>query len=351
MMLSPLILWLLAFVVAPTAILLVYSFGVPAEVGHGKPQLNFLQGDFSQTLDSYGRIFRPKFAPVLWEALLVGLGGSVVVGGLFAIARWVLDARPRRKTIIAGMAWTFVLAACVSLHFTVPDVSRIGDLNVTNLQCLWRSVEYAAFTTVICLIVGYPVAFFIGRCTPAWRNRLLMLIMIPFWTSFLIRTYAWITILREGGLLNSLLLNTGIIHQPLELFYSPFSVTIGLLYNFLPFMILPIYGSVEKLDNALVEAAQDLGARPIRTFLSVILPLTAPGIAAGVLLVFVPAIGMYAIYELMGGSKIVSIGTVIEKQFIGQGDNIPFGSALGMTVLVLFAAAYMLSVRRSPSTK
>ena len=169
--------------------------------------------------------------------------------------------------------------------------------------------------------------------------------MIPFWTSFLIRTYAWMTILSENGLLNSFLQYTRLISEPFEMLYTPGAVVLGLVYSYLPFFILPVYGSVEKLDNSLVEAAFDLGAGPVRAFQKVILPLTQPGIAAGVLLVFIPAIGMFAIAQLMGGGSDPTIGEVIQNQF-GIARDAPFGAALGMTLVVLFAVAFWFTSRR-----
>jgi spermidine/putrescine transport system permease protein len=195
-------------------------------------------------------------------------------------------------------------------------------------------------TTAICLVAGYPVAYLIGRADERWRNLLLMAVMVPFWTSFLIRTYAWVTILKSEGLLNSLLLQLQLISQPLEMLYTPGAVVLGLVYTFLPFMILPIYSSVEKLDGALIEAALDLGAGPLRAFSRVIVPLTSPGIAAGVLLVFVPSLGIYAVNDILGGGRVDMIGNIIENQFKGNARNWPFGAALGTTLLISFALIY-----------
>jgi spermidine/putrescine transport system permease protein len=267
LLLSPLLVWMAAFVVAPTVIMLIYSFCQRDELG----QVVF---DFS--FGSYARVFDPTYLKIL----------------------------------------------------------------------LW-SVLYAAITTLICLVVGYPVAYWVGRAPESARNKLLMLIMIPFWTSFLIRTYAWITILKSQGPLNAALLFVRVIATPLDIMYTPTAVVIGLVYSYLPFMILPIYGSVEKLDNSLIEAALDLGAGPVRAFSKVIAPLTWPGIAAGVMLVFIPAIGMFAITDLMGGARVPMIGNVIQNQF-GQARDWPFGAALGMTVLLLFAASFWLSMRKEP---
>lgn len=214
------------------------------------------------------------------------------------------------------------------------------------LKILLDSIWYAFLTTIICMAVGYPAAFYIGRAPERFRNLLLMLVMIPFWTSFLIRTYAWITILSNNGFLNTALISMGVIERPIEMMYTPFAVVLGLVYNFLPFMILPIYTSVEKLDNALVEAAYDLGASPVRAFSKVIIPLTRPGIAAGALLVFVPAIAMFAITTLMGGGTNPTIGEVIQNQFF-RAQNRPFGAALGTLLLVMFfVSLWFMRARR-----
>ena len=213
------------------------------------------------------------------------------------------------------------------------------------LKVLLDSVWYAFLTTVLCMALGYPVAYFIGRAPERWRSLLLLLVMVPFWTSFLIRTYAWITILAKDGLLNAILLGSGLIVEPMSMLYTPFAVVLGLVYNFLPFMILPIYTSVEKLDNAMIEAAYDLGAGPLRAFSQVIIPLTRPGIAAGAMLVFVPSIAMFAITTLMGGGANPTIGEVIFKQFT-SGRNQPFGAALGTILLAIFILALWLSRRQ-----
>ncbi|MGA1124304.1 MAG: ABC transporter permease, partial [Chthoniobacterales bacterium] len=203
------------------------------------------------------------------------------------------------------------------------------------LKILGISVWYAFLTTLICLLLGYPVAYFIGRSGERVRGLLIMLVMIPFWTSFLVRTYAWISILSQEGLLNAALMGAGLVTAPIGFLYTPFAVVLGLVYNFLPFMILPIYTSVEKLDGSLIEAAYDLGARPARVFAQVVLPLTQPGIAAGILLVFVPAIAMFAITTLMGGGTNPTIGEVIQNQFT-KARNQPFGAALGVLLLAIF---------------
>lgn len=234
-------------------------------------------------------------------------------------------------------------ASPVELAFTWENYARV--FSGIYLKILLRSVGYAAVTTALCVLAGFPVAWLIGRARESRRNVLLTLVMIPFWTSFVIRTYAWITILNENGLANGVLQFTRIISEPWQMLYTPGAVVLGLVYSYLPFTILPIYGSVEKLDRSLVEAAWDLGAGPLRAFSSVIIPLTMPGIRAGALLVFVPAIGMFAITELLGGGQVPMIGNVIQNQFL-QARDWPFGAALGMTLLALFGFAYWLASRR-----
>lgn len=228
-------------------------------------------------------------------------------------------------------------------EFTLENYARIAD--PLYLGIIGRSLWLAFLTAALCLLLGYPVAYFIGRAPAPWRNILLVAVMLPFWTSFLIRTYAWFQILASKGFLNAALLSAGWIKEPLDLQYTSFAVVLGLVYNYLPFAILPIYGSVEKLESELVEAAYDLGADPRRAFTRVILPLTAPGMVAGFLLVFVPALGMFAITTLMGGGKIVMIGNVIQNQFLGMGRNMAFGSALGTLLLVIFLASMWVIAR------
>ena len=249
--------------------------------------------------------------------------------------------------VIVPTAILFVYSFCerdevggVIFHFTWENYQRV--LDPVYLLIFARSIGYAGLTTIICVVVGYPVAYYIARATEERRNRLLLLVMVPFWTSFLIRTYAWITILSKDGLLNSLLVSAGIFSHSAEILYTPFAIVLGLVYNFLPFMILPIYTSVEKLDNALIEAAYDLGAGPVRAFSQVIIPLTRPGIAAGAMLVFVPSIAMFAITTLMGGGTNPTIGEVIFKQFT-SGRNQPFGAALGSILLLIFVLALWIT--------
>lgn len=202
----------------------------------------------------------------------------------------------------------------------------------------WRSLWLAVVTTVLCLVVSYPLAYFIALVTkPRWKNALLMLVAIPFWTSFLIRTYAWVLIFRTEGLLNTLLLKLHLIHEPLLLLPSWLAILVGLVYGELPFMVLPLYASLEKVDRSLLEAAGDLGAGGWGTFWRVTVPLTMPGILAGTVLVFIPAIGQFIVTDVLGEGKLELIGNVIYDQFLTSANNWPLGSALSfsLTAVVL----------------
>ena len=213
------------------------------------------------------------------------------------------------------------------------------------LQILRRTLLWSAGCTLICLLAGYPVAYAIARAG-RWKNLLLFLVVLPFWTSFLVRTFAMIFLLRDTGFINSVLLSLGMIRQPLTLLYTPFAVLLGLVYGFLPLTILPIYASLEKLDPALLEAAEVLGARPAARFRRVILPLSLPGVVAGAVLTFIPALGAFVTPDLLGGAKQMMIGNLIQNQFTVS-RNWPFGAAASFIVMgvVLVAVTLYLRVR------
>lgn len=219
------------------------------------------------------------------------------------------------------------------------------------LRIFWRSLWMAVVTTVLCLLVSYPVAYYIAvGASRKWKGALLALCVIPFWTSFLVRTYAWVLILRTHGVLNETLVSLGVIDDTsrLSLLFTQTSVLIGLVYGELPFMILPLYASMEKLDLGLLEAASDLGAGRMSRFIRVTLPLTLPGIAAGVVLVFIPSIGQFVVSDLLGGAKSMLIGNLIQNQF-GAARNQPFGSALALeliAVVMLLLLAYAAYAKR-----
>jgi putrescine transport system permease protein len=210
------------------------------------------------------------------------------------------------------------------------------------LRAYLGSLGNAALATALCLLIGYPIAYAIARTKGARRQLLLFLVMMPFWTSFLIRVYAWIAILKPNGLLNNFMIALGLITTPLPLLNNGFSVELGLVYSYLPFMILPLYGSLSVLDESLFEAAADLGARPLQTFLSVTLPLTLPGVAAGSLLVLIPAIGEFVIPDLLGGPDTLMIGKVLWDEFFNNRDW-PVASAAAVVLIAVLAIPILVA--------
>jgi putrescine transport system permease protein len=206
------------------------------------------------------------------------------------------------------------------------------------------SVKVAAVSTLCCLLIGYPMAYAIARAGAASRQVLLMLVVLPFWTSFLLRVYSWIGLLNYNGVINNVLLYLGIIHHPLSLLQTDFAVYIGIVYSYLPFMILPLYANLEKHDPALLEAAADLGARPWRAFLAITLPQSFAGIVAGSLLVFIPAVGEYVIPTLLGRTDQLMIGRVLSDEFFENRDW-PVASAVAIVMLLLLVVPIMLFQR------
>lgn len=203
-----------------------------------------------------------------------------------------------------------------------------------------HSLEIAGISTLLCLLLGYPMAWAIANSSPSVRNILLLLVILPSWTSFLIRVYAWIGLLKNNGVINNILMWAGIIDQPLPMLHTDFAVYVGIVYAYLPFMILPLYTALLKLDYSLVEASLDLGAKPVRTFFSVILPLTKGGIIAGSMLVFIPAVGEFVIPELLGGPDSIMIGRVMWQEFFNNRDW-PVASAVAIIMLLLLALPIM----------
>ena len=206
------------------------------------------------------------------------------------------------------------------------------------LAILWRSVAMAMAATAFCLVLAFPAALFISRAGRR-KNLYLQLVMLPFWTSFLVRTYAWIFLLRDTGLFNTALQALGIIHGPLPLLYNDGAVLLGLVYGYLPFMVLPIYATLERLDPTLVEAPADLGARPFAAVWRIVVPLSRPGIVAGSVLVFIPCLGAYLTPDLLGGGRTVMVGNLVQNQFTTARDW-PFGSAASL--LLMLASALLL---------
>ncbi|MDX1514413.1 MAG: ABC transporter permease [Gammaproteobacteria bacterium] len=218
-------------------------------------------------------------------------------------------------------------------------------VNTDYLQIFLRSFWLSLVTTLLALAVGFPTALYMALQPERYRNVLVFLVTIPFWTNLLVRNYAWILLLRNNGLIDASLNKLGITQEPINVLYTPLSTGIGLTYSFLPFLVLPIYASLEKLDFRLVEAAFDLGADRLRALTRVIIPMAAPGIIAGCILVFVPCLGAYVTPELLGGSKSMMIGNLIQAQF-GASRNWPFGAALAFALLAIVLLSMMVYAMR-----
>ena len=231
----------------------------------------------------------------------------------------------------------------VALPATLANYSRF--LDPLYLRILVRSFVMAGLATALCLGAGYPLAYYIALYGGRHKNTLLFLVVLPFWTSLLVRTYAWIFLLRDTGLANTILLRLGWLTAPLPLLYNDGAVLLGLVYGFLPLMVLPLYASLERLDRTLLEAAADLGARPAARWARVTLPLTRPGIYAGVILVFVSSLGAYITPDLLGGGRSLLIGNLVQNQFTTARDW-PFGSAVSLLLMGVVVAALQLYRRR-----
>lgn len=284
---------------------------------------------------------------------------SAIIHRHSALARFKANGfRNMAVTVIVGWLLVFVFlpnlmiiatsfmtrdhASLVSLVFSTDSYRRLFD--PLYAQVLGHSLLMAGIATALCLAIGYPFAFIIAKLPARWRPILLFLVIVPFWTNSLIRTYALKIVLGTKGLLNTALLSLGLIEQPLRIMFTEIAVIIGLVYILLPFMVLPLYSAIEKLDGRLLEAARDLGAGAMARFFRIILPLTLPGIVAGCLLVFLPALGMFYISDLLGGAKNLLIGNIIKTQFLNIRDW-PFGAATSVTLTLLMAGMMYLYYR------
>ena len=212
------------------------------------------------------------------------------------------------------------------------------------LDAFLSSTKVALISTFFCLLLAYPMAYAIARADTRWRNTLLLMVVLPFWTSFLVRVYAWIGLLRNNGVINNLLMSLGVIHEPIVMMQTDFAMYIGIVYSYLPFMILPLYSNLEKHDNALLEAAVNLGATPFKAFLQITVPLSLPGIIAGSMLVFIPAVGEFVIPRLLGGNETLMIGRVLWDEFFNN-RNWPAASAVAMTLLLVLVLPIMIFQR------
>jgi putrescine transport system permease protein len=302
-------------------------------------------------------------------------------GAVGAVSRSPVGRRLRRwgvtgKTLVASVPFLWLLlfflvpfAIVLKISFSdaqiamppfEPLLSWAGEkalqikLNFANYAFLveddlyWKaylnSIKVAGIATLLCLLIGYPMAYAIARSNPATRNVLLLLVILPFWTSFLLRVYAWIGLLKNNGLVNNTLMALGVIDQPIQMLQTDFAVYVGIVYSYLPFMILPLYANLEKLDLTLLEAAADLGSRPWEAFVKVTLPLSLPGIIAGCLLVFIPAVGEFVIPALLGDPGMLMIGKVLWTEFFNNRDW-PVASAVAIALLLFLVIPIMFFQR------
>ena len=282
-----------------------------------------------------------------WWAGLPGIAFliALVLGPLVII---VLYSFLNRAKLGVGVKWTFTAQPYVELFYS-ESLSGEKTFDPVYLQILLNSALYSLVTAIVCLVLSVPIAIWIATRPQRWRTALVFLVTIPFWTSLLIRTYAWIIILNDNGPINGALGWLHVIQEPIPMLYTPFATTVGLVYSFLPFMILPIYASAERFDFRLAEAAYDLGATRMTVLWRIVMPAIRPGVIAGMILVFIPALGSYLAPELLGGGKTSMIANVIAAQF-GASRNWPFGAALSVMVLVitmLVLVAFAVVTRRS----
>jgi spermidine/putrescine transport system permease protein len=275
-------------------------------------------------------------APAL-ALLLIGASGPLVIVLLYSFLE---------PAAYSGVVWQFSTEAWFRVVFNRDIFDDTISLADAHLTIFWRSVSLSLMTTLLTLALGFPTAYFIATRPERQRPLWLFLITIPFWTNLLIRTFAIMEVIRNEGILNSLLLGLGLIESPLQILYTDTAVLIGMAYVYLPLMVLPLYASMERLDFRLVEAAYDLYASRPQVLRRVIVPLVRPGIVAGSILVFVPALGAYVTPRVLGGGKRMMLGNLIELQF-GQGRNWPLGAALAVTLLLIVGAALVVYVRNA----
>lgn len=263
------------------------------------------------------------------------------IGPLFVVLLYSFMAKASYGDV---KFWQFSMDGWFKVFFSRDIFDDTVTFADAHLIVLWRSIKLSFVTTVLCLIFGFPTAYFISTRAERWRDVWLFLITIPFWTNLLIRTFAVQEIIRNEGIVNSFLRGTGLIDQPIQMMFTDFAVLVGMVYVFLPLMVLPLYASMEKLDFRLVEAGYDLYAGRFQVLRRIIIPLVKPGIIAGSILVFIPALGSYVTPRVLGGGKTLMLGNLIDLQF-GQGRDWPLGSALSITLMVIVMVALLVYVR------
>ncbi|MGR3497058.1 ABC transporter permease [Citreimonas sp.] len=243
-----------------------------------------------------------------------------------------------------GIVWDFSLKAWFNVFAQRDFFTQEIELADAHLEIIWRSIKLSLMTTVLCLVIGFPTAYFIATRPRRTRDLWMLLIIIPFWTNLLIRTFAIMELIRNEGTINTVLMGLGIIDAPIQMMFTEFSLLLGMAYVYLPLMVLPVYASMERFDFSLVEAGYDLYATRLQVLRRIILPIVKPGIVAGSILVFVPCLGAYVTPRVLGGGKNMMLGNFIELQF-GQGRNWPLGAALSLTLLVIVMVALVFYVR------
>ena len=279
-------------------------------------------------------------APLLW--LLMFFLAPFVWVLKIALSKSALAQPPYEPVLSFSDSWAVWGEKIASLSFETFDLVITDDL---YLAAYLSSLRLAAIATLLTLLIAFPLAYAMTRAPKHWRAALVMLAIAPFWTSFLIRIYAWIMLLKDEGLINKALLSLGLIHMPLSMFATETAVLIGIVYSYLPFMILPLYSALERQDPALLEAASDLGATPLKAFWRITVPLARPGILAGLLLVFIPAVGEFVIPDLLGGSDTLMIGRSLWSEFFDNRDW-PTASAVAVLLLALLLVPLMIYERQ-----
>ncbi|WP_321890290.1 ABC transporter permease subunit [Paraburkholderia bannensis] len=299
---------------------------VPSTSATGSPQGAARRGALARMLSRFVPSGRTTVIgiPFIWLALFFALPFVLVLK--ISFADQVMGIPPYSNLVEMKDGMVHLALQLSHYAFLLQDSLYIA----TYIS----SLKMAAVSTFFCLLIGYPIAYYIARSNPATRNLLMMGVMLPFWTSFLIRVYAWIGILKDDGLLNHALIAMGLIHSPLRLYHSDAGVYIGMVYSYLPFMVMPLYAHLCKMDLTLLEAAYDLGAKPWVAFTQITLPLSKNGIIAGSLLVFIPAVGEYVIPELLGGADTLMIGRVMWDEFFNNMDW-PMASAVTVAMVLL----------------
>jgi putrescine transport system permease protein len=273
--------------------------------------------------------------PYLWLGLFFLLP--------FAIVLQISLAEPALAQPPYTALWQWVDEGLLRIEINLRNFMMVAEDDL-YLSALLNSLQVAFICTLLCLLVGYPMAYAIATAPERWRIILLMLIVLPFWTSFLIRVYAWIGILKPNGLLNDALIWLGLIDTPLTILHTQTAIYIGVVYSYLPFMILPLYANLTRLDPSLLEAAADLGCRPMRAFLRVTLPLSMAGIVAGSMLVFIPVVGEFVIPDLLGGPESLMVGKLLWTEFFSNKDW-PLASALAILLLALLVVPFVMMQR------